>query len=130
MFVLFQTLFITAVIALLVFAAVVTSDVEQALGVAIVGMVVLVLISLGLLLPVIALTVRRFHDMGYSGWWYLLTFIPYLGGLVVLVMMCLPSQEGSNKYGSHPYAASEPLPPEPVPVPVPMPPPSGISPTV
>ncbi|MBY0309658.1 DUF805 domain-containing protein [Patescibacteria group bacterium] len=76
---------------------------------------------LGLLVPVIALHVRRLHDIGYSGWWYLLSFIPYLGGLIVLVLMCLPSQEGTNKYGPHPYAASEPLPPEPLPVPLPPP---------
>lgn len=77
------------------------------------------LVALALLVPMIAIHVRRFHDLGYSGWWYLLSFIPYVGSLVVLVMMCLPSQEGGNKYGPHPYATSEPLPPEPVPVPLP-----------
>ncbi len=74
---------------------------------------------LAFMLPVIAIHVRRLHDIGFSGWWYLLNFIPYLGSLVIFVMMLLPSQEGGNKYGPHPYAPAVPLPPEPVPVPPP-----------
>jgi uncharacterized membrane protein YhaH (DUF805 family) len=81
------------------------------------GLLLFAMIALAI--PVVAIHVRRFHDLGYSGWWYLLTFIPYIGALIVLVMMCLPSQEGSNKYGPHPYAVAEPLPPEPVPLPPP-----------
>lgn len=81
----------------------------------------LMLIGLALLVPIIAIHVRRLHDLGYSGWWYLISFIPYLGGFALLILMCLPSQEGSNKYGPHPYATAEPLPPAPIPVPVPPP---------
>jgi uncharacterized membrane protein YhaH (DUF805 family) len=70
-----------------------------------------ILVLLAMIVPTIAITVRRLHDAGFSGWWYLLVLIPYLGGLVVLVLTCLPSQPGSNTYGPHPYATPEPVPP-------------------
>ena len=53
--------------------------------------------------PNISVTVRRFHDQGLSGWLYLLSFIPYLGGLILLVFMCLPGSSGANKYGDATY---------------------------
>jgi len=62
---------------------------------------ILVLLILALLIPSIAITVRRLHDIGRSGWWWLLNFVPYVGGLVVVVMCCLPSQKGTNAYGAN-----------------------------
>lgn len=56
-----------------------------------------------LVLPNMAVTVRRFHDTGNSGWLYLINFIPYIGGLVVFIFMVLPSQPYENKWGPHPY---------------------------
>ena len=43
--------------------------------------------GLAVLIPGIAVTVRRLHDTGRSGWWFLLIFIPIIGGLVLLVFM-------------------------------------------
>jgi len=54
---------------------------------------------LGSLIPGIAVTVRRFHDQDLSGWFYLLNFVPYIGGLVVFVFMCLDGTRGSNRFG-------------------------------
>jgi uncharacterized membrane protein YhaH (DUF805 family) len=65
-------------------------------------LVALILTALALFIPTLALQVRRLHDIGFSGWWILLSFVPYLG-LVTLIFFCLPSQEGTNKYGPHPY---------------------------
>ena len=48
--------------------------------------------------PGITVTVRRLHDIGKSGWWYLLNFVPF-GGLWVLVWTCCASETGSNEYG-------------------------------
>ena len=63
----------------------------------------LLLIYLGLfLIPGIAVQVRRFHDQDKSGWFVLLGFIPYVGGLIVLVFMCLEGTQGSNQYGPDP----------------------------
>lgn len=56
--------------------------------------------SLAVLLPSLAVGVRRLHDTGRSGWWYLLALIPIVGWIVLLVFLAEKSGEGSNKYGS------------------------------
>lgn len=60
------------------------------------------LYSLALLLPYIAVTVRRLHDTGRSGWWILIALLPLIGGLVLLVFMVLDSEENENEYGANP----------------------------
>lgn len=60
------------------------------------------LYSLALFLPTLAVTVRRLHDSGKSGWWYLIVFVPYAGGIVLLIFMCLDSDLAHNKYGPNP----------------------------
>lgn len=60
---------------------------------------------LATLLPGIAVRVRRFHDQDKSGWMYLLRFIPFVGGLVIIVFMCLEGTRGSNQYGPSPKFA-------------------------
>ena len=59
------------------------------------------LIGLALLLPTLAVTVRRLHDTGRSGWWALLNIIPFVN-LVVFVFTILDSQPTSNKWGPSP----------------------------
>ncbi len=54
---------------------------------------------LALIVPLIAVTVRRLHDTDRSGWWYLLMLVPFVG-LVVLVFMLLPGTPGHNRFGS------------------------------
>jgi uncharacterized membrane protein YhaH (DUF805 family)/cold shock CspA family protein len=62
-----------------------------------------VLFLLATLIPGIALTVRRQHDIGLSGWFYLLVLVPYVGGLIVFVFTLIPSQKHDNKWGPVPY---------------------------
>jgi uncharacterized membrane protein YhaH (DUF805 family) len=50
----------------------------------------------------ISVAVRRLHDVGLSGWLYLISFVPYVGGLFMLVVACLPSQPHPNAYGPAP----------------------------
>ena len=57
---------------------------------------------LAILVPSIAVQVRRFHDRDMSGWFVLLNFIPYVGGLIVFVFMVLPGTEGENRFGPDP----------------------------
>lgn len=59
---------------------------------------------LGLLvtIPSIAVTVRRLHDTGRSGWFCLLYFVPAVGGIILLVFCLLDSQPGTNQYGPNP----------------------------
>jgi uncharacterized membrane protein YhaH (DUF805 family) len=52
-------------------------------------------------LPSWAVSVRRLHDIGMTGWWALLNFVP-LGGFVLLVLFCQDSQAGDNAYGPNP----------------------------
>lgn len=60
-----------------------------------------VAVYLALLVPTIAVLVRRLHDVGRSGWWYLIGFVP-LGGIVLLVFTCLDSEPRPNAYGPSP----------------------------
>ena len=57
---------------------------------------------LGLIIPGIAVQVRRFHDQDKSGWFVLLGLIPFVGGLIVLVFMCLEGTKGPNRFGADP----------------------------
>lgn len=52
--------------------------------------------------PAIAVTVRRLHDTEHSGWWILIGFIPVVGGLWLLALMCLDGNMYDNCYGSRP----------------------------
>jgi len=47
---------------------------------------------LALLVPSIAIAVRRLHDIGKSGWWLLIGLVPFVGGIILLVFYCLPSR--------------------------------------
>jgi uncharacterized membrane protein YhaH (DUF805 family) len=56
---------------------------------------------LAVFLPTLAVTCRRLHDIGLSGWWQLVGIIP-LGGLAVFIMTVLDGNSGPNKYGPDP----------------------------
>lgn len=70
-------------------------------GRGLIGLLVLVY-ALALIVPTIAVIVRRFHDQGRKGWWVLLGLIPVVGGLVVLAFMLVDSQPGDNAWGANP----------------------------
>jgi uncharacterized membrane protein YhaH (DUF805 family) len=63
------------------------------------------LYALAVLLPSIAVGVRRLHDTSRSGWWMLICLIPILGGLVLLVFFVLDSNPETNAWGPSPKAA-------------------------
>lgn len=52
--------------------------------------------------PAMAVGVRRLHDTGRSGWWMLVSLIPFVGGIWLIVLMCLDGSAGDNRYGSRP----------------------------
>ena len=60
------------------------------------------LFFLAVLTPGLALSVRRLHDTTRSGWWILIAFIPFIGGLVLVVFALLDSTAGANQYGPNP----------------------------
>ncbi len=53
-------------------------------------------------LPTLALQVRRLHDADKSGWWWLVSLIPYLGVGWLIYLMCLPGTWGDNRFGPDP----------------------------
>ncbi len=61
---------------------------------------------LGILIQSIAVGVRRLHDTGRSGWWLLIGFIPFIGSIIVLILMLLAGQPGTNAYGPDPRQPS------------------------
>ncbi|WP_273208724.1 DUF805 domain-containing protein [Marinobacter subterrani] len=66
------------------------------------------LFNLAVLLPTIAVTVRRLHDIGRSGWWMLIVLIPIVGAIVLLVFVLLDSKPGENQYGPNPKGNGDP----------------------
>lgn len=62
------------------------------------------LISLALLLPSLAVSVRRLKDTDRSGWWLLLVFIPIVGWLVLLYFFVQKGTAGENRFGADPLA--------------------------
>jgi uncharacterized membrane protein YhaH (DUF805 family) len=69
-----------------------------------------VIVGLGLLLPSLAVAVRRLHDSGRTGWWLLIGLIPVIGTIILIVFYVQDSQ-GDNKYGPSPKTVSAAGPP-------------------
>jgi len=75
------------------------------------GLIIL-LYSLAVLIPTIAVTIRRLHDRDMSGWWYgglliasfipIVNFLAMIGNLVLFVILLLPGTPGPNRYGPDP----------------------------
>ena len=56
------------------------------------------LYSLAVLIPGIAVAVRRLHDTGRSGWWLLLSLIPFVGVIILIVFLASGTESGTNQY--------------------------------
>ena len=84
-------------------------------GFGVLFLVPMFLYMLAIIIPSLAVTVRRLHDTGRSGWWYFICFVPIVGPIILLVFYFSASQPGPNAWGPNPK--------EPYPVPgYPMPP--------
>lgn len=62
------------------------------------------MVSLALLVPTICVMVRRFHDVGHSGFEIFFGLIPFVGAIYCLVLCLLPSEKGDNQYDPNPNA--------------------------
>ena len=58
--------------------------------------------GLAILIPDIAIVVRRLHDIGKSGWYCLIALIPLVGSIILLIWLATDSQPGPNAYGENP----------------------------
>lgn len=64
--------------------------------------ILLLIVSLGLLIPGIAITIRRLHDLDKSGWWILIFLIPLVNLIMMLVWFTQKGSEGDNQFGPDP----------------------------
>jgi uncharacterized membrane protein YhaH (DUF805 family) len=62
--------------------------------------------SLAVLIPTLAVTVRRLHDIDRSGWWILIALVPLIGTIVLLVFAVMEGTPGTNQYGLNPKEAT------------------------
>lgn len=70
------------------------------------GGVLTLLYFLAVIFPSLAVTVRRLHDTGKSGWWALIGLVPMIGAIVFLVFMVQDGHAGDNQYGPNPKASA------------------------
>ena len=66
------------------------------------GGILVVVAVLGLFIPQLSVSIRRLHDIDRSGWWWWISLIPIVGGLVLLVWACMRGTEGNNRFGPNP----------------------------
>ena len=67
-------------------------------------LVTISLIALGIftlvtLLPYLSVLVRRLHDTDRSGWWYWIVLVPFVGGVILLILLALQGTQGDNRFG-------------------------------
>jgi uncharacterized membrane protein YhaH (DUF805 family) len=63
------------------------------------------LYGLAVLLPSLAVEIRRLHDTDRSGWWILIGLVPVIGGIWLLVLLCLAGTPAANRFGPPPAMA-------------------------
>lgn len=97
------TILMTVVYTLLAFLLIAASaGSEQLGGPTFLAMGLMIAFGIGSFVPCLSVTVRRFHDQDRSGWMTLLGLIPYVGGIVLIVFMCLRGTDGENRWGDDP----------------------------
>jgi len=80
---------------------VIAAIIAQATGATIVSTIV----SLALLLPGLAVSVRRLHDIGKKWTWLLISLIPIVGEIWLIILNCKDSEPGDNQFGPNPKEA-------------------------
>ena len=90
---------ISEIIAMVVDAVIGTGQMAGPYGL-VVGIFVLAVI-----IPHIAVGIRRLHDTDHSGWWLLMFLLPIIGPIVLLVFFCTEGDQGPNRFGEDPYGS-------------------------
>jgi uncharacterized membrane protein YhaH (DUF805 family) len=108
-------LFTNLVVLVLGFGGIILTSRDGRGTLGLLSVILFTVFALGIIVPTLALTVRRLHDAGYSGLFALLLLVPYLGSLIVMIFALLPSSPAGAKYD--PIAAApdpySPYPPKP-----------------
>lgn len=100
---------------LIVFTGYIVGLVLIAVGIGAVILGLCFLYSLISFIPAMAVSTRRLHDTGKSGWFMLIGFIPFVGGIILIILLASDGDPGMNQYGPNPK----------LPMPYPMPYPSA-----
>ncbi|MCK4635323.1 MAG: DUF805 domain-containing protein [Candidatus Moranbacteria bacterium] len=91
----------------LMFAMVFISSAEIFEGLSVGVFIIISIYWFATIIPTIAVTVRRLHDIGKSGAWFFISFIPFgIGFVWLLILMVTDSQSGENEYGANPKKMS------------------------
>jgi uncharacterized membrane protein YhaH (DUF805 family) len=85
--------------ALFVFIVDLVLQALERTGLGYIAIIANVLFSLAVLLPSIAVGVRRLHDIDRSGWWLLIGLVPIVGVILLLVWACMRGTQGANRFG-------------------------------
>lgn len=67
--------------------------------------------GIAMIVPTVAVSVRRLHDTGRSGWWLLIGLIPIVGAIVLLIFYVTEGTPGENEYGPNPKGVAAATPP-------------------
>ena len=58
--------------------------------------------GLATLLPSLGVQIRRLHDTNKSGWWIVVSLVPFVGGIILIVLLAIAGTPGPNRYGPQP----------------------------
>jgi uncharacterized membrane protein YhaH (DUF805 family) len=111
MFTLFNELGFVALVALLIAAGIASDNAgrEGLPNVLHQGVVIVFFLYWALtLLPGVAVRARRLHDTGKTGWYMLISLVPFVGGIILLVALCTEGNYGPNEYGPDPKHPAQP----------------------
>ena len=94
----FYILFYVIILVVLTICDTIIGTTMQGAGLGILTLIYL----LAVLIPTLAVTVRRLHDTGRSGWWILIQLVPIVGVFILLYFLVSDSNPGTNAYGPSP----------------------------
>ena len=100
-------LYILMIIVMVVTDTVSDSDPLAMVGAMMIVFIPMLIFALALFLPMLGVTVRRLHDTGRSGWYYLISLIPIVG-FILYYWLALPSDMCENEYGPVPNVEPQP----------------------
>ncbi|KAF0867174.1 DUF805 domain-containing protein [Pseudomonas sp. LD120] len=96
------TVVMLAVVAIGTFFGILTAAVLNSSLLTIMGIIAGVVVFIGFIVVSIQISVQRLHDLGWSGWLWLLNFVPLVGSIFPLVLMVSPGTNVANRYGAPP----------------------------
>lgn len=94
------TVLCNVIVSLIIYALAFVAGIMRSGGLAMVASILSIGYMVAVAIPTIAISVRRLHDIGKSGFWYFIMFVPCIGSIVFLIFMCMPSVPGANEYGA------------------------------